>query len=277
MATEQAARTQGLGIRIAAVMLGPPLLLEGCLAASVLAASAAAWDRGRRSGQLLWKLVAIGALLPWGYRLLMHTKLMRLGSTRKEVLQPLPGDELIAHRNALEFTHAITVRARPEDVWPWLVQIGAGERGGFYSYDWLERLAGAPVHSAATILPESQNPKAGDPVIPDGAWRVLRVDPGRAFIIGNQDFTWAFVPQPLDAENTRLLVRIRVNPEQTGGVSASLITLPHLIMQQKMLKGLRRRSEQTTREREAGTPRPGGAMGPGMKSTASWQPPAQGT
>lgn len=258
MATEQAARTQGMGIRIAAVMFGPPLILDGVLAASALAASVAAWERGRLSGRLIWKLAAAGALLPWAYRLLMRTKLMRLGSTRKEVLQSLPGDELIAHRNAPEFTHAITLLARPEDVWPWLVQIGAGERGGFYSYDWLERLAGAPVRSSRRILPECQNPRAGDPVIPDGAWRVLRVDPGRAFVIGNQDFTWAFVPQPLDGERTRLLVRIRVSPEQTGFVLAHLVTLPHLIMQQKMLKVLRRRSEQTAREREAGTWQPGG-------------------
>jgi hypothetical protein len=249
MATEQAARTQGMGMRVAAIMLGPPLVLDGVVAAGILAASAAAWEQGRRSGRPLWKLVAVGALLPWAYRLLMRTKWMRLGSTRKEVLQPLPGDELIAHRNVPEFTHAITVRARPEDVWPWLVQIGAGERGGFYSYDWLERLVGAPVHSSARILPEHQNPKAGDPVIPDGAWRVLRVDPGRAFVIGNQDFTWAFIPQPLDGEKTRLLVRIRVSPGQTGSVLANLITLPHLIMQQKMLKGLRRRAEQTARSR----------------------------
>lgn len=258
MASEQAARTQGVGIRMAAITFGPPLLLEGVVAASVLAASAAAWDQGRRSGRPIWKLVAAGALLPWAYRLLMRTQMMRLGSTRKEMLQSLPGDELIAHRNAPEFTHAITLRARPEDVWPWLAQIGAGERGGFYSYDWIERLAGAPVHSAARILPECQNPKVGDPIIPDGVWRVLRVDPGRAFVIGNQDFTWAFVPQPLDGENTRLLVRIRVNPEQTGFITSSLITLPHLIMQRKMLKVLRRRSEQTARERKAGTRQPGG-------------------
>lgn len=268
MATEQVARTQGMNIRVAAVMFGPALVVDGVVAASVLASSAAAWDRGRRGGQPLWKLAAVGALIPWTYRLLMRTKMLRLGSTWEEVRKSLPGDELIAHRNAPEFNHAVTLRARPEDVWPWLVQIGAGERGGFYSYDWLERLAGASVRSAEKILPELQNPKVGDPVVPEGGWRVLRVDPGRAFVIGNEDFSWAFVVQPLDGENTRLLVRIRTAPQKTGFIMSHFITLPHLIMQWKMLKELRRRIEKTARERVAGTRQPGEATVPGMGSPA---------
>ncbi|MGZ3461130.1 MAG: hypothetical protein ACXU86_21795 [Archangium sp.] len=255
-------------------MFGPPLVLDGLLAASVLAASAAAWEQGRRSGQLRWKLAAVGALAPWVYRLALRTRMRRLGATRREELQSLPGDELIASRGAEEFTHAITLRARPEEVWPWLVQIGAEKRGGFYSYDWLERLAGGPVHSTERILPEYQLPKVGEPITPE--WRVLRVDPGRAFIFGNEDFAWAFVLQPLDGEQTRLLVRLRWSP-QTGLLGTQLIALPHLLMQWKMLKGLRRRSEQTARQREAGTPREaGGAVTPGMARPSSEQPPARG-
>ena len=272
MAAEQNARMKGwAALRASAIMLGPSLVLEGMLAASVLAASAAAWEQGRRSGRPIWKLAAVGALTPWVYRLFLRSRMQRLGATRQEELQSLPGDELIPPRGALDLTHAITLRARPEDVWPWLVQIGGGERGGFYSYDWLERLAGAPVHSVERILPEYQQPKPGDPVIPDGQWRVLRVDPGRAFVLGNQDFTWAFVVQPLDTDNTRLLVRIRMSPQQAGPFSSSLITLPHLIMQQKMMKGLRRRIEQTARQREAG-----GAVVPEMARPASEQSPAPG-
>lgn len=268
MAAEQGARTR-MGIRVAAVMLGPSLALDGLLAASVLAASAAAWKQGSRSGRPLWKLAAVGALTPWVYRLFLRSRMLRLGATRQEELLSLPGDELIPQRGAADYTHALTLRARPEDVWPWLVQIGAGERGGFYSYDWLERLAGAPVHSADRILPEYQQPKVGEPVVPEGMWRVLRVDPGRAFVLGNEEFVWAFVVQPIDEENSRLLVRIRVGSRGSGAFSSNLITLPHLIMQRKMMKGLRRRIEQAARQRETG-----GAGVPARARPASEQPPA---
>jgi hypothetical protein len=251
MAAEQGERTQGKWgmIRGASVMLGPSLVLDGLLAASVLATAAAAWEQGRRSGRPIWKLAAVGALTPWVYRLILRSRMMRLGATRQEEQQALPGDELIPHRGAMEITHALTLRAHPEEVWPWLVQIGAGERGGFYSYDWLERLAGAPVHSAERILPEYQQPKIGEPLTPDGGWRVLRVDAGHAFVFGNEDFTWSFEVRPLDEGRSRLLTRIRVSPRQGGPFASNLITLPHLIMQRKMMKGLRLRIEQAASQR----------------------------
>lgn len=273
MAAEQGARTQGklAMIRGTAVMLGPSVVLDGLLAASVLATSAAAWEQGRRSGRPIWKLAAVGALTPWVYRLFLRSRMMRLGATRQEEQQTLPGDELIPQRGAMELTHALTLRARPEDVWPWLVQIGAGERGGFYSYDWLERLAGARVHSAERIIPEYQQPKVGELITPDGEWRVLRVDPGRAFVFGNEGFVWAFVVQPLDEGKSRLLVRIRMSPLLTGPFRSNLITLPHLFMQRKMMKGLRHRIEQAVRQREAE-----GAVAPVRARPASEQPPAPG-
>ena len=49
---------------------------------------------------------------------------------------------------------AVTVNAPPEDIWPWLVQIGY-QRGGLYSYDWLDRLFGFLDRPSATrITPE---------------------------------------------------------------------------------------------------------------------------
>ena len=37
-------------------------------------------------------------------------------------------------------TRAVTVEARPEEIWPWLVQIGC-KRAGWYSYDWIDNLS----------------------------------------------------------------------------------------------------------------------------------------
>ncbi len=48
-------------------------------------------------------------------------------------------------------------------VWPWLAQMGE-DRGGFYSYSWLEKSAGADIHNADTIHSEWQNIRVGDTV-----------------------------------------------------------------------------------------------------------------
>jgi hypothetical protein len=62
----------------------------------------------------------------------------------------LPGDDLIVSAD-LTATRAITVRASAGQVWPWIAQLGQG-RGGFYSYDFLENLAGCDIHSADRIV-----------------------------------------------------------------------------------------------------------------------------
>ena len=71
------------------------------------------------------------------------------GATPAEVSRPLPGDELVTHPT-FNATRAITIAAPPEDVWPWLVQVGL-TRAGWYSYDLLDNLAHA---SARRIIPE---------------------------------------------------------------------------------------------------------------------------
>jgi hypothetical protein len=73
-----------------------------------------------------------------------------LGATREERDAALAGDELIAQ--GLQSTRVMTVQAPPAAVWPWLVQMGQ-DRGGFYSYDWLERTFGAEIRNrTASIL-----------------------------------------------------------------------------------------------------------------------------
>ncbi|MDK0748930.1 hypothetical protein P7A58_15550, partial [Clostridium perfringens] len=77
--------------------------------------------------------------------------------------RPLTGDELVPDPN-YSSTRAISIAAPPAQVWQWLVQIGYG-RGGFYSYDQLERMAGLTgLHSTNEIVPEWQALKAGETV-----------------------------------------------------------------------------------------------------------------
>jgi hypothetical protein len=108
------------------------------------------------------RLVAIGAGLGvavgtvWGYVRWLRPWQMNWGATDDEVARPLPGDELVnrPHWNA---TRAVTVAATPEQIWPWLLQLGWG-RAGWYGYDWVDN-RGRP--SAWEILPEHQHIEVG--------------------------------------------------------------------------------------------------------------------
>jgi hypothetical protein len=78
------------------------------------------------------------------------------------VSESLPGDELVEHPN-VEATHAITINAPVEEVWPWLVQLGQ-DKGGFYSHSRLENLVGCRLRNADRIVPEFQHLSVGDAV-----------------------------------------------------------------------------------------------------------------
>lgn len=61
---------------------------------------------------------------------------MRWGAAAREASAAMPGDEVVARAQFIA-TRAITIDARPEDVWPWIMQLGYG-RGGFYTYDLID-------------------------------------------------------------------------------------------------------------------------------------------
>jgi hypothetical protein len=82
---------------------------------------------------------------------------LRWGATDAEVASAMPGDELVPHRS-FTATRAITVAAPPEDVWPWILQLGTG-RAGWYSYDLFDNAARP---SADRILPQFQAIRTGD-------------------------------------------------------------------------------------------------------------------
>jgi uncharacterized protein YndB with AHSA1/START domain len=170
----------------------------------------------------------------------------------------LPGDPVVRDPS-LEILHAVTIDAPPEAVWPWLVQIGQ-DRGGFYSYTWLERAFGAQIRNADTIHPEWQARRVGDYVyatqpgylgglvVERPGWVIDRLDPGRAMVLRH----WgAFVLQPRDGGRTRLLVRSTIShdriPAWLAAVNFTAFELPHFIMQRRMLLGIKARAERTAR------------------------------
>jgi hypothetical protein len=174
----------------------------------------------------------------------------------------LPGDERLAEP-AHQLTRAITIAAPPEAVWPWIVQLGA-DRGGFYSYDWLENLFGLGIHSAPEIVDEWQELEVGDVVHADrkgtGGWYVVELRPNEALVLQvanleagrpvsreeppGWEFQWTFALRPADPGTTRLLVRERV---AFGGSLSRVMMAPFgpvsFVMTRRMLLGIKARAE----------------------------------
>jgi hypothetical protein len=113
---------------------------------------------------LLWNIFPLALLaVVLVYWLCVRPWHLRRDATDDEVQQPLPGDELAPPHPKLNTTHAITIHAPAVDVWPWLVQIGQ-DRGGFYSYTWLENLVGCHMRNADRLRPAWQRLAVGDSV-----------------------------------------------------------------------------------------------------------------
>jgi hypothetical protein len=188
------------------------------------------------------------------YLLVARRRQLGWGATDEESNASLPGDGLIAIPD-LCATRAITVRATADEVWPWIAQLGQG-RGGFYSYDFLENLAGCDIHSADRIVTEWQDVAVGDEVklFPEGPLNVAVVEAGRSLVVrggvpmGNTpppyDFTWAFALRERPDGTTRLLVRERY--AYTRGWAPLLVepaAAISFVMTRKMLRGIRDRAE----------------------------------
>jgi hypothetical protein len=183
-------------------------------------------------------------------------RLANWGATASEIHAALPGDERVSRPSDVS-TRAVTIRARPADVWPWLAQLGY-RRGGLYSYDWLDRLFGyLDRPSAEEILAEYQSIKAGD-TIPLGRgpdWPVVEADPQRTLVLEPIEgkVTWSFVLVPIDDGATRLItrVRFRAEPAIAGRLTMAVMNPAAFVMTRKMLLGIKRRAEAVARRRRA--------------------------
>ena len=82
------------------------------------------------------------------------------GATEVELVKAMPGDDIVPKPNYHAML-AVTIDAPPEDIWPWLMQMGK-RRGGLYSYDWLDRLFGyLDGPSARAVLPQFSTSQSG--------------------------------------------------------------------------------------------------------------------
>jgi hypothetical protein len=166
--------------------------------------------------------------------------LQHWGATPQESAAPVVGDELCADARVIA-TRCITIGAPPEDVFPWLRQMGFG-RAGWYSYDLLDNLGR---HSANRIHDEWQDIVTGSSV-PGGpaSFEAAVVDPPRSFVLrtptgatstGRLCFTLAYALRDVP-EGTRLVTRVRIRVNFPGGrMIERLLGLGDGIMVRKQL------------------------------------------
>ena len=195
--------------------------------------------------------IAAAALV---YRSLLRRRIMNWGATDAEVDARLPGDELLEHADGVA-TRAITVDAAASTVWPWIAQMGPLPRGGAYTYDWIENLLGLDMHSADRVLPDYQHPQVGDTLgYGKNRMRFERVEPRRVLAIRSEDgnWVWSFVLEEKDGR-TRLISRNRFRlPSLTARIGMLPMEPASLVMERKMLHGIKQRAERLAAEgREA--------------------------
>jgi hypothetical protein len=252
MSTESVPRPPGLNGNVAAegtwrsalVTFGPSVVLDLLLAASVVATAVDKLpdpDRGT-AARLVRTAASVGALLPWAYVLIARPWHLRWGATDEETRKALPGDGLVP-QPVTQMTRALTVDAPPGEVWPWMVQLGAG-RGGLYSYDWLENLAGLGIHSVDRIVPELQDLEKEE-ILPLEAssgtgLTVAEIVPERAIVLHLPELrpersvlSWAYVLEPLGQSATRLIFRFKLDAAPRWAWRLGyplLVEIPHFVM-----------------------------------------------
>jgi hypothetical protein len=175
---------------------------------------------------------------------------LRWRADQDEVDAAMPGDELVPLAQ-FRATRAVTIAAAPQQVWPWLVQVGAG-RAGWYSDDLLDNL-GRP--SATEVIPAWQHVEVGQwvPMSPWGppsdrnAFRVAAFEEPRWLLWIKPGSSWAWSLTPLPGGKTRLVTRVRVVYDWSHPLGAALAVLlmefGDFPMQRRMLLGIKARAE----------------------------------
>lgn len=193
----------------------------------------------------------IATILAFGwtaYTLLLRRSVLTWGASSTEATSRLPGDELLEAADAVA-TRAIEIDAPPSAVWPWLAQLGPEPRGGAYTYDWIENLLGLNMHSVDVVLPQFQHPQVGDEIgLGENRMRLERVEAEHALVwrSENGNWVWAFVLHETDGR-TRLISRNRFRlPRLVDRLGMPMMELGSLVMERKMMRGIKQRAERLT-------------------------------
>ena len=175
---------------------------------------------------------------------------LRWGATAAELTAELPGDDL-QPRAQFRATRAITIDGPPEQVWPWLVQVGC-RRAGWYSNDLMDNL-GHP--SSWEIIDQFQDLAVGQwvPMSAFGepsdvtAFRVAGFEVHRWLLWTKPDSSWAWELTPLPDGATRLVSRVHASRDwRKPGMAllgVLLMEFGDFAMFRRMLRGIKERAE----------------------------------
>ncbi len=188
----------------------------------------------------------------------------RWGATPAEIARSYPGDDIIARTRGRTTVRAVTVDAPLDEVWPWIHQIGQ-RRGGFYTYERLENMAGCQITNVDQLLPDLAKLAVDDcvylhPEMPPQ--RVALCDPPRTLVLHGLSDTkqrtalrsddprpevwyesvWSFHLFETDGDRTRLISRSLY--DHSGGFGNALtdflIGNISFVMERSMLLNLRK-------------------------------------
>ncbi len=187
------------------------------------------------------------------YLIWIRPRQLRWGAADEELAMVMPGDSIVTHPH-FNATRAVTVKACPKHLYPWVVQMGLG-RGGWYSYDLIDNLAKP---SSKTILPEFQNIKRGMliPMSPDQKLGIYVLDYQYPdwILWGDKkgENTWLWLFNQKDEEHTRLITRVRLHynwlsPDMIFNLA---LDAGDIIMMRKCLFGIKERAEALAAQKE---------------------------
>jgi len=199
----------------------------------------------RRGKKFLLTILAGAVFLSGFYFLIVRPWHTRWNCTGEDVSRVIAGDELVPHPTFIT-NRGISIQAKPDSIWPWLVQLGEG-RGGFYSYDWIDHLLGFDINSADRILPQFQSPPQPGGIIPRGMY-IWAVKNDQYLVLGTPpsfagfQTTWALALFPQTDGSTKLISRLRIHYDRwslPNLLIAAVLDPGQFIMEQKMLRTLK--------------------------------------
>ena len=211
------------------------------------------------------KGILVGAALLGGltatYIGFIRPRQMRWGATTEEATRTLPYDELVPNPT-WSSTRVVTVEATPEQIWPWLAQVGWG-RAGWYGYDLVDNGGKA---SAWEIMPEHQHLEIGTkfPMSPFTAMYCRDFEEPRWMLLrmGNDKVTsdigsFLYYLDPIDQQHTRLIIRMRdkyrwLNPPILAMQLA--VDVGDIFFQWKHLLGVKARAERMAKRQATPPP-----------------------
>jgi hypothetical protein len=186
------------------------------------------------------------AVLLCTYLLYLRPRSLRWGATDEEAAESMRGDGVV-YRPDFKATRAVTVEATPEEIWPWLLQIGS-KRAGWYSIDLIDN-GGTP--SSTVILPEFQHIAEGDfiPFTPNrknGMW--VKSFETNGFILWwdkKHLASWLWKLVPVDPGRTRLITRLRTRYAWRSPwiVYYLIADVGDIVMMRKCMLGIKERAE----------------------------------